>query len=135
MDQTRTTDAASRSSRISFASTCNLVVGAWMILAPFILGYVTGAALWNSIIFGVLVVVFALMRVVNTARSPALSWWNAIFGVWLILAPFVLGYELDAQIWNSVIAGLLILALGAWSGSLGVAPRRTPATTTTGPRS
>ena len=113
-------------SQVSFASGCNIVLGAWMIFSPFMLGSTTSAVLWNSVIFGILVLLFAWIRLANKVRARPLSWWNAAFGVWLIIAPFALGFQVAGEVWNSVIAGLVILGLGAWSGSLGIAPRQVP---------
>jgi hypothetical protein len=37
---------------------------------------------------------------------------NVIAGIWLILAPFILGYwELSAAMWNNVIVGALVLVM------------------------
>jgi len=37
----------------------NIILGIWLILSPFILGYSSSSAIWNSIIVGFLVMVFA----------------------------------------------------------------------------
>lgn len=42
------------------ASWVNAVLGAWLIVAPFALGYISQAAFWNDILVGVAVLVFAL---------------------------------------------------------------------------
>lgn len=40
----------------------NIVLGVWLVISPFLLGYsVTTSALWNSIVVGVLVVVVSLV--------------------------------------------------------------------------
>jgi hypothetical protein len=41
--------------RYSWPSWVNLLVGAWLIIAPFVLGFAVTAATWNSIILGILV--------------------------------------------------------------------------------
>lgn len=47
------------------------------------------------------------------ATVQRLSATNAGIGVWLILAPFVLGYaEVVALLWNALACGLLLIALG-----------------------
>lgn len=40
------------------ASWTNVLVGAWLIIAPFVLGYGSQVAIWNDVIVGVLLVAF-----------------------------------------------------------------------------
>ena len=99
------------------ASGINILVGIWLILAPFILAY-TGlqVAMWNDIILGVLVGVIALIRTFGTAQAGT-SWINVLLGIWLIIAPFVLNYGDNATPrWNDVILGILIVIF-AWSSA------------------
>lgn len=43
------------------------------------------------------------------------GWLCVIAGIWLILAPFILGYSANvAALWNDIILGLAILAVGAY---------------------
>jgi hypothetical protein len=49
----------------------NVALGAWLIIAPFVLAY-GGAALWNDVVVGVVVVVAALVSsVLSRRRQPA----------------------------------------------------------------
>ena len=75
MDQPRT-ENENRRSQISFASGCNIVIGAWMLISPAVFDYTSPAATWNSVIFGGLVIVFAWIRLASKARAKALrgSW-------------------------------------------------------------
>jgi hypothetical protein len=97
----------------------NIVLGAWMIIAPFVLGYSANpVAMWNSIIVGAIVLILAWIRAANPASAPGLSWINAILGVWLIIAPFILGTSATARSsaqWNEIIVGIGIAVFGAWS--------------------
>lgn len=116
------------SGQIRTASGLNVILGIWLIIAPFIFA-MTGAAFWNDILVGIFVLILASTRVSRpTASTRLASWTNAIVGIWLILAPFVLGYLSVAQVWDDIAVGVLLLILSTWSGSL---PRRTPAATTT----
>ncbi len=95
------------------------VVGLWEIIAPFIFGMTaTTAFLWDAIIVGLALLVFgawaALANDENTIKY--LSWINAVLGLWLVIAPFVLSYSsAAAAMWNDIIIGLVALALGAWA--------------------
>jgi SPW repeat len=61
----------------------NVIAGIWLIISPWVIGYDSGDATWNPIVFGALVVVFALGRIAMPARTAALSALNAVIGVWL----------------------------------------------------
>jgi hypothetical protein len=96
------------------------IIGVWEIVASFILGYsvLSRVAMWNEIIFGVALIIFgawsAISDSVGTDRT--LDWINAIIGVWLIVAPFVLGYSaLTTALWNDIIVGAVVLVLGVWA--------------------
>jgi hypothetical protein len=116
------------SGQIRTASGLNVILGIWLIIAPFIFA-MTAAAFWNDILVGLFVLILASTRVSRpTASTKPASWTNAIVGIWLILAPFVLDYLSIAEIWDDIAVGVLLLILGTWSGSL---PRRTPTATTT----
>jgi hypothetical protein len=103
-----------------------LVLGAWLFLSPWILGFAGGApvgaegavtgptaAAWNAWIVGVVVAALAIWAIAMFAQWQ--DWLNGILGVWLVIAPWVLGFgSLAAAAWNSVIVGLLVLAFAAW---------------------
>ena len=115
---------------VQWTSGINLVVGLWLIVAPFLLGYdEIQAALWNDILVGLIVAAFAVARVARPLMNPSLSWINALLGLWLVVAPFVLAYAGQVEafavegaiggaqtaMWNDIIVGVIILMLGVWS--------------------
>lgn len=93
-----------------------LVLGLWLIVSPFILQYgdYTGIAALNSYILGVGVMVFAAIALVRPELWEEQV--NMILGVWLIIAPYVLGFgEETAALVNHFIVGLLIVADALWA--------------------
>jgi hypothetical protein len=38
----------------------NVILGIWLILSPFVFGVVSGAALWNNVILGIIIAAIAL---------------------------------------------------------------------------
>ena len=46
---------------MSWARWANVVLGIWLVLSPFILGFATDQATWNNIIVGFLVLVLAFV--------------------------------------------------------------------------
>jgi hypothetical protein len=102
---------------IKTTSGLDALAGLWLILAPFLLGYADVAgAVWNSIIFGVAVVLLAGARTLGEGYRHAWpSWINVVIGLWLIIAPFVIGYaQVTAALWNDIIIGIVIAGLAAW---------------------
>src|SRR5690625_603830 len=99
------------------ASILNIIVGAWLFLSPWTVGFSTvRSATWNSLIVGFLIAVFAIIRTTAPMQAPGLSWLNFILGIWLVMSPFIVNFGgVDAAMWNSVIAGLIVLSLSAWS--------------------
>ena len=89
----------------------NLILGAWLFFSPWLFQYsTTGAASWNSFIFGVAIVVFALWALF--APRAWEEWTNLILGLWLIVAPTVLGFTMNKlAAWNLGIVGLVVAVL------------------------
>lgn len=102
-----------------------LILGIWLFFSPFwMAGYAsTGSvAAWNSYIFGVLVVAFAWAALAAPRKWE--EWVELVMGIWLIIAPFVLGFfrvEYGAA-WNQIVLGVLIAIGSLWS--LAVYPQR-----------
>lgn len=94
-------------------------VGAWVAIAPFALNYSGApAALWNDLIVGVAVAILAAVAATSEDRDKmtTVNWMIATLGLWLLLAPFILGYAgVTAALWNDLIAAAvsLVLSLGA----------------------
>jgi hypothetical protein len=104
-----------------------LVLGAWLFLSPWILGFAPGTPAgapnrrWPARrrppgmpgSWGVVITALAIWAIVKFAEWQ--DWLTGILGVWLIIAPWVLGFSsLTAAAWNQVIVGLLVVALAAW---------------------
>lgn len=104
-------------SQVKKASGLNLLLGLWLVIAPFLLSYATSASRGNDITIGVIIALLAAFRLLGAYRAAWLSWLNALLGIWLIVAPFILGYDSSSALWNDVIVGLFIAFLGLWSAT------------------
>ncbi|MGH7927550.1 MAG: SPW repeat protein [Candidatus Binatia bacterium] len=96
----------------------DVIVGLWLIVAPFALGYASVVnALWNDIIIGAAVVILAASREIGEGYKVAWpSWINVLLGLWLIFAPFALGYSsIQNAVWNDALFGIAIAILAGWS--------------------
>jgi hypothetical protein len=92
-----------------------LVLGLWLIVSPFFLSYsdYLGIAALNSYLIGAGVTLFAAIALTNPEMWE--EWVNLILGVWLIVAPLVLGFRDDVvPTANHFIVGLLIAGDALW---------------------
>jgi hypothetical protein len=93
----------------------NLLVGAWVFIIPWSVNhslpnsYMNGA-MWNFWIVGAVIVVSAGMALQNI--KPWEEWTNLTAGVWLILSPWMFGYNSQSGLlWNSLIVGFTVSVL------------------------
>ncbi len=117
--------------QIRSTSGVNLALGIWLIVSAATLA-LTGAAVWNNVIFGIAIAALATARVSKPEPATrAASWVNAAIGVWLVISPFALNFAARGAVWNNVIAGALVVVLALWSLSgmqpAGTVSSRTPA--------
>jgi hypothetical protein len=101
---------------VAGASGANAVVGVWLVLSPFLLGYGDEDPVWNPIVAGAAVAAIAGVRVGLARRAHWLSWINALIGAWLFLSGFWLAESDQAQL-NAWIAGVVVLLLAMWSAT------------------
>lgn len=107
----------------------NLILGVWLFIVPWIwhstaptpasaTGPSSGWGAWVMWIIGIVVVVMALWAL----SSPAVAipeWINVIAGIWLFIAPWVLGVgRIGAPLsWNLWVVGILVIVFAAWAAS------------------
>jgi len=110
-------DTEKTRNNVRTASGINIAAGVWLLASPFVLGFADSVdALWNFLIVGLIVLVLAAIRISQWAEHAWMSWVNVGLGVWLIIAPFIMGFG-NTVMWNSIIAGLVVAAMGGWSAS------------------
>ncbi|MDA8230631.1 MAG: SPW repeat protein [Magnetospirillum sp.] len=94
----------------------NLVLGVWLFIAPWALGYSgSPAPAWNSWIFGVVIAVLSIAALVQFALWE--EWVNVVIGVWLLISPWVLGFAATpggATTWNQVVIGIVVGLVALW---------------------
>ena len=106
-----------RMGQVVVASGINLILGLWLIIAPFVLGFTAHThSEWNTIIVGILVATIAAIRIWGGRGASWLSWINAGLALWLIVSPWIYGNsDVSAILWNDIIVGVVVLVLSAWS--------------------
>lgn len=92
----------------------SLILGIWLFISPWVLGFTSVAnAATNAWILGIAVAVVAIIAL----SMPQLweEWVNLILGVWLIIAPWVVGFSnMSTPTWNSVILGIIVALVNLW---------------------
>lgn len=101
------------------------MIALWILISPWVLVHlsmappsqldISGAALWNFLIVGV------VMMVISMTPLTASKVWegrvNAAMGVWLIASPWVLGFRSDLVLtWNAVVVGILVVVVSGLPG-------------------
>ena len=96
----------------SGAAWINVLLGIWVIISPFVLGFASiPQAMWNNVGAGIVVAALALTQT-GSPRQSGWSWANVILGAWLIISPFALAFATTTAVWNNVILGIIILIVG-----------------------
>ena len=98
-----------------WAQVTNAALGIWLMIAPAILTY-GDPAQNNDRIFGPVIATFAIISWWEATRN--VRWANFLPGAWLLLAPWVLGYDATAPVVNSMIVGVLVIGLSLVRGTV-----------------
>jgi len=112
----------------AWASWVNAIAGIWLIISPWVLGFAgRPTPFWNTLILGIVVLIAALWATQTVSAGP--SWLNLIFGIWLIISPFVLAFSAEqTSTGNDIICGIIVGILGLAAALTKTTPgRRIPA--------
>lgn len=94
----------------------NLIIGAALLVSPFIREYpdASQAAMWNAFGSGLAVMIFAAFAVyLPRAWEEGI---NTLLGLWLVAAPWVLGFSHHRDIAIiSIFAGCAVMVLALWA--------------------
>ncbi|HYC45464.1 MAG TPA: SPW repeat protein [Burkholderiales bacterium] len=94
----------------------NLVLGAWIFASPWVLAYTGSVAAWNAYAMGAGIMLFALIASYMPKAWEELI--NILFGVWLVVSPFALGFSADTVVaLHTVVVGILATAFAIWAMS------------------
>jgi hypothetical protein len=89
----------------------SLLLGVWLVLSPFALGF-AGAAVWMTIVLGLFVILFAVEGFVIPSYLE--EWGEILLGLALVVAPWTVGYGSVSATVSSMVSGILVILLGAW---------------------
>jgi hypothetical protein len=105
-------------SEIRWASGANILFGAWLFLAPWALNYAQDVISWNETIAGATLMILASLRYIRPLGRFWIGWINALIGLWMIAAPFVLNSQYITVRINNLTTGIAVFVAGAISGSV-----------------
>lgn len=93
----------------------NAVLGVWVILSPWVLGYQdTRLAMINALVVG-LALSAAALGAIFVPRAWE-EWTEVVLGAWLVIAPWVFGFSTHYQATLGTVAtGLVVVALALWT--------------------
>lgn len=97
----------------------DLALGALVFLSPWALGYAASeapgaaAASWSAWLTGPVIAATALASLIRF--DDWAEWINVVLGVWLMAAPWLLGFTgLAGATGSHVVLGFLVAAFAAW---------------------
>ncbi|MGW0873442.1 SPW repeat protein [Streptomyces sp. NPDC002740] len=91
------------------------LLGLYCAVSPWILHYTASqpALMTHNLIVGIAIGLLALGFTAAPARMYGLSWAMCALGIWMIIAPWVVGDSPDAGVVvNNIVIGVLALILG-----------------------
>ncbi|AZO81566.1 MULTISPECIES: SPW repeat protein [unclassified Bosea (in: a-proteobacteria)] len=93
----------------------NLILGALLFISPWMMGFLADTApTRNAWLVGAVLAVIAIAALAAFAEWE--EWVNLALGLWLIAAPWMLGFTGNfAAFWTHLTLGLLTAAVSAWA--------------------
>src|SRR5262249_41854751 len=100
-----------------------LLLGVWLIVAPFSMG-ASATVATNDFVVGILLVATSAWILAIDTPPAGAAWFDVLCGMWLIASPFVLGYRaMRASAGNDIVAGVIAIIV---SGIAAMALTRRP---------
>jgi hypothetical protein len=93
----------------------NAVVGAWLVVSPWVLGFQGEAVpMANAVVIGLALVAAALGAILVPRAWE--EWTELALGLWLVVSPWALQFTtLNQARLDAVIAGIVVMLLAVWT--------------------
>jgi hypothetical protein len=98
-------------SNAKLCDVANLILGAILLVSPWIFGFPSGAASQNAFVSGIVIAVISIAAL--TAFTVWEEWLNLIVGVWVLVSPWVLGFAGSTAMQVHVVIGAIVAVLAA----------------------
>jgi hypothetical protein len=108
--------ALDRARALRWQDWVNLVLGIWLFVSPWALGFQAAmpGSSGNFFIVGVAIIVLAIVGL--NARWLWQEWLNLALGIWLVVSPWLLGFSADAAARDDAIfVGIVAGVMAAWA--------------------
>jgi hypothetical protein len=89
----------------------NLILGAALFFSPWIFAFDAGAQSQNAFISGIIIAALSIAALAAFAVWE--EWLNLIVGLWVIVSPWVLGFQATTALGVHVIIGIAVAVLAA----------------------
>ena len=109
-------------SRAKLCDVMNLFLGTILFFSPWLFGLSAGAPRQTASIIGLLIAVLSIAALAAFAIWE--EWFNLIAGLWLIVAPWLLGFQDSNAMMIDVVIGSLVAGLAAFEIWLAVDHRQ-----------
>jgi SPW repeat len=94
-----------------FCDVANLILGAILLVSPWMFGFDTGKASANAYITGIVIAALAIAALAAFAVWE--EWLNLIVGLWALVSPWVLAFQGTTAMTVHVIIGAAVAILAA----------------------
>jgi hypothetical protein len=98
-----------------WAQIVNTLIGIWLTASPDVFKYKDSGVDSNHIL-GPVIATIAMVACWEVTRG--MRKWNVPLALWLVLAPWILGYDTTLPILNDMICGVIILSLSMVKGKI-----------------
>lgn len=96
----------------------NVVLGLWLAASPWLIGGAAHAGkpdmVWNCVLTGLVIAVFAGWAAAASTKEAWQEWVVILLGLWLLIAPGTLKYDVPIVTWDNIIVGLVVATLAIW---------------------
>lgn len=93
-----------------------IVLGVWLMLAPYVLGSSAPAA-YSDHLLGALIITVVMIALADVGRAARSV--NGLLGAWVIVSPWLLEGATAGAVWNDAIVGALVILLSFRRGRIG----------------
>ena len=98
-------------SNTKLCDVANLILGAILLVSPWIFGFSDGASTKNAFVSGAVIVVISIAALAAFAVWE--EWLNLIVGLWVLASPWVLGFPGSTAMQVHVVVGVIVAGLAA----------------------
>jgi hypothetical protein len=94
-----------------YCDVANLILGAVLLISPWIFGFAAGPATENASVAGIAIAVLAIAALAAFAVWE--EWLNLIVGLWTLASPWILGFQGTTAMTVHVLIGAAVAVLAA----------------------